>query len=430
MSKNNKSSYKGQAIPKEWVAFLESQNKKEELKNFSELESTDPFLFDALEGFSNEEFSSIQKSMTDLEEKVNTRANLSKSHNRSVDIKKLRPILYTGIAASLIVGSFYFIKSLVNSQSGKTQVAIQQKNEKLETQGTVTPLEMSFDTIHPDNLNDSVYKRNLESKSKSDTNRDNTLIAINSLKDEELGYTAEPGLKATSTGAMISELDDVTLSAKQKSQLIKGQVIDRSTNEPISGVNIIVDGKNQTMTSFNGNFEVKLDGKDAYTIEFEKKNYETLPQRVIPGNESSMYLTVPMNQSFMSMPTAAEKSTNTAASQSSLRLGLDLYSKGKYSEASKELDKAITLNPGNNDAVYYAGLSHFNAGRPGKSISYFDKILKSKETNLKEDASWYKAQALVQKGFKEDAVKILEKIASDNGKYSSSAKAELNKLRP
>ena len=232
MSKNNKSSYKGQAIPKEWVAFLESQNKKEELKNFSELESTDPFLFDALEGFSNEEFSSIQKSMTDLEEKVNTRANLSKSHNRSVDIKKLRPILYTGIAASLIVGSFYFIKSLVNSQSGKTQVAIQQKNEKLETQGTVTPLEMSFDTIHPDNLNDSVYKRNLESKSKSDTNRDNTLIAINSLKDEELGYTAEPGLKATSTGAMISELDDVTLSAKQKSQLIKGQVIDRSTNVP------------------------------------------------------------------------------------------------------------------------------------------------------------------------------------------------------
>ena len=225
MSKNNKSSYKGQAIPKEWVAFLESQNKKEELKNFSELESTDPFLFDALEGFSNEEFSSIQKSMTDLEEKVNKKANLSKSHNKSVDIKKLRPILYIGIAASLIVGSFYFIKSLVNSQSGKTQVAIQQKNEKLETQGTVTPLEMSFDTIHPDNLNDSVYKRNLESKSKSDANRDNTLIAINSLKDEELGYTAEPGLKATSTGAMISELDDVTLSAKQKSQLIKGQVL-------------------------------------------------------------------------------------------------------------------------------------------------------------------------------------------------------------
>ncbi len=430
MNQKGKSSYKGNTIPKEWLTFLESQTKVEDIKNLNDLDSTDPFLKEALEGYSNETFSDIKDSLSSLESKIDARANITKSARPEFNINKFKPILYTGIAALLLIGSFFFIKTIADTQFNKTQVSDKKVNPtEVKQQETLSSVPSISDTVLQSVSGDTSSTKNSFAFKVQDSTSGENLIAMSKSIVSELEIEQNDENQMVAAGATTSSSVNKEEVLQASNRTLKGQVVDRKTNEPIAGVIVSVDGKNKTVSSFNGNFEIQLDNEGPHNLEFEKKDYETYPRKISPSNAPSTYVTIPLNPSFMGLNMAEEKSSSSA-STNSLRTGLDLYSKGKYSEASKELDKAISINPENNDAIYYAGLSHFNAGRPGKSISYFDKIIKSNDGNLKEDAKWYKAQALSQKGFKDDAIKILEKIVSENGKYAVSAKSELSKLRP
>ncbi|MEZ4880332.1 MAG: TonB-dependent receptor plug domain-containing protein [Chitinophagales bacterium] len=80
-----------------------------------------------------------------------------------------------------------------------------------------------------------------------------------------------------------------TIVSFAQSVTIKGNIKDAKTDEPLIGVNIVEKDGAGTVTDFEGNYELTLEGKDAYEITYSYLGYKDIVK--IFSNNQSNYTT-------------------------------------------------------------------------------------------------------------------------------------------
>ncbi len=103
------------------------------------------------------------------------------------------------------------------------------------------------------------------------------------------------------------------------------------------------------------------------------------------------------------------------------------FNSGNYKAASEQFGEILKQQPNNADALYFGGISDYLNGNTKRSEKNFDKLLKE-GTKFTDGSKWYKANILLKKGKRDDALKILNDLANTGGSYRERAikkKAEI-----
>ena len=107
---------------------------------------------------------------------------------------------------------------------------------------------------------------------------------------------------------------------------------------------------------------------------------------------------------------------------------LEKFNAKDFSSA-KQLFEVILINDNcNYNALYYKSLCFFNLDDYDNAISGFNQVLKIKKGEFFDSAKWYKALALIKKGNKKEAKKILEEIIKSNSLYKNDAEQKLKEI--
>lgn len=245
---------------------------------------------------------------------------------------------------------------------------------------------------------------------------------------------APPGLTSGRIENSDEESDDILSNNNKNIELsLKGQIIDNQTNQPIKGASIIVDGKLEGTSNVNGFYDIPING-GKHNIAYEQSGYDNESQQVVLGGVSQKPINISLNrsalasnglvskyenvsdkakdQSLESASVIAEKkevSPSGNNESNDLKSGLNSYSAQNYAAAITSLNKTLTKDPNNKDALFYLAMSHYNTGNSNKAISYYSKTI-ANGGKYKEDALWYKAQILLKQKNNEAARALLEEL--------------------
>jgi hypothetical protein len=105
--------------------------------------------------------------------------------------------------------------------------------------------------------------------------------------------------------------------------------------------------------------------------------------------------------------------------------GLQAFRDERYGRCIEKMEQLRKNNPSDINAAFYMGVSYVKLEMYGKAIPYFDEILGATNNVFYEEARWYKAQALMGMGNREEGIKLLEEIAAQEGFYQAKAREML-----
>ncbi|MBK7182820.1 MAG: tetratricopeptide repeat protein [Bacteroidetes bacterium] len=120
-----------------------------------------------------------------------------------------------------------------------------------------------------------------------------------------------------------------------------------------------------------------------------------------------------------------EDNLESIAANQVLKKGLAAFNKGEFVMALGDFNTLLTLNKEDVNALFYAGLSHYNNGNYIKAADYFNKTTKNKNNAFYQEAQWYLAQSYDKTGDKEKANELYVLITKENGFYKDKAKEKI-----
>ena len=104
------------------------------------------------------------------------------------------------------------------------------------------------------------------------------------------------------------------------------------------------------------------------------------------------------------------------------------YDEKVYNEASGGFEKYLKYKSDDSEIIYKYGVSSFYTKNYNNALKNFDKIISSGNDKYLEDSEWYKTQTLVKLGRNKEAISLLQKIVSRNGKHKNKASDVLKQL--
>lgn len=106
-----------------------------------------------------------------------------------------------------------------------------------------------------------------------------------------------------------------------------------------------------------------------------------------------------------------------------------LYESGRYSDALVEFQKIMEQNPSEISALFYAGISSLETGKPEEASRYFGKVLEIGEGKYIRPAIWYLALSYLASEDRENAVKYLNDLLNEDDLYTRKATEVLRKFK-
>jgi hypothetical protein len=91
--------------------------------------------------------------------------------------------------------------------------------------------------------------------------------------------------------------------------------------------------------------------------------------------------------------------------------------------------EALKKDPGNDEALFYAGISCFTLKDYKGATGYFDELIPKKQSQYYEDALYQKALVLVAENKKKEAKKLLKQLVDMKGRKESDARKKLEELK-
>lgn len=105
-----------------------------------------------------------------------------------------------------------------------------------------------------------------------------------------------------------------------------------------------------------------------------------------------------------------------------------LFNKKRYQSAIEGFNEILALHPGDENAIFYKGLSFYHLGEYSNAV----KLLKVPSSNplsaFYEEANFYLGKAYIDSGDSDKGVAILKEVVSRKGFYASKAAEELTKM--
>lgn len=124
---------------------------------------------------------------------------------------------------------------------------------------------------------------------------------------------------------------------------------------------------------------------------------------------------------------AAAKDAKETEASGSVDDAMKSFNSADYKTASEQFDAVLKNSPDNAEALYFGGISDYLSGRSAKSEKSFDRLIKT--SRYTEGSKWYKANLLLKKGKKDEAVKLLNDLAGTSGMYKERAVKKLEEVK-
>jgi hypothetical protein len=100
---------------------------------------------------------------------------------------------------------------------------------------------------------------------------------------------------------------------------------------------------------------------------------------------------------------------------------LEKYDAGDYEYALYDFRIILNQYPKDANALFYAGMCHYNEGNFSKSIHVMDRVLEHDINTFDQDARWYMALAYREQEYMDTCLTLLSKIASEDSYYGAKA---------
>ena len=104
------------------------------------------------------------------------------------------------------------------------------------------------------------------------------------------------------------------------------------------------------------------------------------------------------------------------------------FRKNKFKTALKQFKVILKQYPNDINALFYGGLCYYNIKQQGKAIEHFDACIIHSYSIFEEEANWYKAKSLYEKGNYNLSKEVLNNIIVEKGFYSKLAINLLDKI--
>jgi tetratricopeptide (TPR) repeat protein len=113
---------------------------------------------------------------------------------------------------------------------------------------------------------------------------------------------------------------------------------------------------------------------------------------------------------------------------SSFQLAMNEFNNKNYSKAINLFVKVKEDKTNVDELNYYLGQSYQYTNNQSKAIICYDKVIALPMSKFYESALWNKSQIQIKSGKKNDAVKNLNVLLSNKGKFSNQAKQQIDSL--
>lgn len=104
------------------------------------------------------------------------------------------------------------------------------------------------------------------------------------------------------------------------------------------------------------------------------------------------------------------------------------YEDGQYEEASAAFEQLLQTDVPSEALNFYAGLTSLELNQFGKSLQYFEKVIKHPDHKYYQQALWYAALASLKNQDTESAKKYLHQLSGEKGFYGDKAVQLLEEL--
>ncbi|MBL7932413.1 MAG: hypothetical protein JNL60_10950 [Bacteroidia bacterium] len=150
-----------------------------------------------------------------------------------------------------------------------------------------------------------------------------------------------------------------------------------------------------------------------YTTLYFRKN-EFMGLRGHPADQGAADNTRPAGSSLKESPTIYlhEEIANAMLQ----------FKKAKYDEAFQTLKLVSTYNDHDLNCDFYQAMCLYYKKNYGKAIVLFDACIDDANNTFYQEALFYKALSLQEKGDKEEVIKLLERIVNEKGFYAEKAR--------
>jgi len=354
--------------------YYSGKMKPEEKSDFENKLEQDPFAKEAFEGFllletNLEKISTIDNSNNRIKERLGL-----ETAKASFPLKS-----FMTIAASVVIliGSYFFISN--NLISSKTQESVAENIINVTNKEEAIEKTMNVEELEEVPLTDSFQ---IESLTTTETYDVSVVSNNNDFRYEKEEIIASPSKNNNNSFNYTPK--PTTNKEKKQIDFEEYLAMDENEGEEIIGQEIV-----------------------------------SSPEPITSDINRTMMNTVAIEDSEL-------EETTILDNVSEYKKGIVAYNKSEYVKAIKSFNISISKNINVNSSNFYIGMSYFNQRRSSKAIKYFDKLL---NTSLKYKAEWYKALSLINKGNKNDAKKLLHKIANSNSNFKMEALNKLNTLK-
>lgn len=411
--------------------YIQGLATDEEVRMVEQAMGDDVFLQEAIEGLKEvKDKNIISLHLAEISNEIGQKTSYYPSKGgKTIQLPQMSFKAIISIAASIVIisGTYLIAHNIIKSNkqiaqnTNKKEVEAQNKEIVLDEKTiTINPTEKDATNINVTTQEEVINKSTEEKISDESIVEDNSPISSGS--NEKSIATYNWTLPSTAS------INKVENSSKN---IVKGQILDSKTKNPIAGVNII-SGRTSTLSSQNGYYEIALeDGVN--NIEYSQSGYQDQAKKLTTSGTKTV--NVELNKSFdsdIALNAAKDKekiteektATESTTTTDDLKKGLDDYSNQEYEKAITSFNKVLQKNPNSPEANYYNGLANYNTNKNTKALGYFNKVIK---TNNKYalDAKWQKAQILLQQNNYTEAKPILEELKNTT-KYKSQAESILN----
>jgi len=107
----------------------------------------------------------------------------------------------------------------------------------------------------------------------------------------------------------------------------------------------------------------------------------------------------------------------------------DLFTRKDFTKAATKFKDLLNLNPSNNMARFYLGISLMETGKPAEAIPHMQEIITQKDVLFQNQAEWYMALCYLKTNEKEKAVTHLKNLVSKSGHYKVQAQKLIKELK-
>jgi TolA-binding protein len=382
----------------------------------------------------------IRINLSDLTVRVNERLS---SSPRIIPLWRSPATLSVAAGLALVLGLSWFL--VRNTDLVKTETALSENFSPLPTDSSLrlsseqnnqeitSPDKNRTENIKPpsvsDNLDETISREG-DVKSLSDEPSDDFKSSGPPSPPPVLSETgksveSDKSPKGTFSGGVgNNKSSDPDLNQKRSKELEKEK---QELNKPVDGPKKDANLKTDKITEVNIQDEEKSVSRSEKTTPGKKQKSA--------NNDAPNYSPV---QSSAPQPeiSAPEKfSTGTIAPLETLKdsvstgdNGFGYYNQQNYALAIKEFESQLKLNPNDEKARLYCGVSYLSMGKPAEGLVHLNKILSNKKSPYYQDAQWYSGMAQLQQKETKKARKTFRTLSDQPGKYQEKSKNVLKSL--